>query len=717
MKPMHVSLTEAASFLGVSKATLRNWDRSGKLTAIRHPVNGYRLYDLNELKQLQAQAGLFPDEFLPVDATPLDLRGVRRLIARLHNILRDSDGQSNIIGRFDEVTKLLFAKVISDRNPDEASPFNSADEVVTADSVRRFYSSLAKKYTSLIPSQFSTLQCSDRAIVECTHALRVVDFSHAQFDVKGLAYEEIIRNTFDKGDHQQFFTPPHIVDFIVSMCEPYIQGAVCDPAAGTGGFLANVARRKLPYHSLTSIEIDERLCWVSGINMLLHEGHDVEALLFKEGGTLGREAERLFGRYDVIITNPPFGSDFSDPDCLGRMVLGAGHVSRRRGILFIERCHALLKDSGLLAIIIDEGVLNLPHAQDVRDFILDKFNLLAVVSLPETAFMPYATVNASILLLRKQSGGTKNDKVFFARADNVGRKPNGDEDIKYDRDGRSSVNSDLPQILEAWRKAQAGEAVGASTTIYVADVSANLASEENGRRIDFQFHHPSRWNARKLIDACRYPVRSLAEICTERNVSLIPSQDLADTIIPYTGLAQIESETGRAEQVPTPANSLKSSVKVYEQGDILFAKLRPNLRKVALAEFQEPGYASPECAVLVVNKGRDGKPIVDPLLLSILLRSDFVYGQIRHLIAGIGRPRISSKELRGVMVPIPPVEVQRQMREAYSKSQQESRRLQRAAMTLHEKARTTLVQAVDAVAAAFTKMEGVDKNERQRVAL
>ena len=717
MRPVHVSLTEAASFLGVSKATLRNWDKSGKLTAIRHPVNGYRLYDLNELKQLQAQAGLFPDEFLPVDETPLDLRGVRRLIARLHNILRDTDGQSNIIGRFDEITKLLFAKVISDRNPGEASPFNSAEQAVTADSVRRFYTSLAKKHPSLIPNQFSTLQCSDRAIVECTHALRIVDFSRAQFDVKGLAYEEIIRNTFDKGDHQQFFTPPHIVDFIVSMCEPYIQGAMCDPAAGTGGFLANIARRRLPYGSLTSIEIDERLCWVSGINMLLHEGHDVEALLLKEGGTLGREAEKQFGRYDVIVTNPPFGSDFSDPDCLERMELGAGRVSRRRGILFIERCHALLKNGGFLAIIIDEGVLNLPHAQDVRDFILDKFSLLAVVSLPDTAFMPYATVNASILLLRKQSRGMKNANVFFARADNVGRKPNGDEDIKYDRDGRSGVNSDLPRILAAWRKVQAGEHFSASSTVYVANVATNLASDGNGRRIDFQYHHPSRWNAQKLIEACQYPVRSLADICTERNVSLIPSQELAGTVIPYTGLAHVESETGRAEQVPTPASSLKSGVKMYEPGDILFAKMRPNLRKVTLVQFAEPGYASPECAVLVVNKGRNGKPIIDPLLLSILLRSDFVYGQIMHLIAGIGRPRINSKELRQVMVPVPPAEVQQQMLEAYAGSQQEITRLQGEAMALQEKTYATSVQAVDAVAAAFTRIRKVDENGRRRVAL
>jgi type I restriction-modification system DNA methylase subunit len=68
----------------------------------------------------------------------------------------------------------------------------------------------------------------------------------------------------------------------------------------------------------------------------------------------------------------------------------------------VERCCELLKPQGLLAIIIDEGVLNLPHAEDVRRFILDRFNVQAVVGLPESTFMPYATVNASILLLTKR---------------------------------------------------------------------------------------------------------------------------------------------------------------------------------------------------------------------------------------------------------------------------------------------------------------------------
>lgn len=705
----HATLAEASTLLGVSKATLRNWDKAGKLTAIRHPLNSYRMYDLEELKRLQEQLGIVSDleEASPPAREGLDMREVRRLINKLHTILRNADSQSNIINRFDELTKLLFTKVIADRGMVEGkpSPFVSNGEITDAAPVRRFYASIAAQYVELIPKRFSTLHASDQAIIACANALRLFDFDAAQFDVKGLAYEETIKNTFDKGDHQQFFTPPHIVDFIVSMCAPFLHGDVCDPASGTGGFLASVARRDLDYSSLTSIEIDERLSWVSGINMLLHEGRSIRTVFLPHSGTLGLDAQQYFGAFDTILTNPPFGSDFTDRAALKTLVLGEGRTSRRRGILFIERCHSLLRDNGTLAIILDEGVLNLSHATDVRHFITEKFDIKAIVSLPDTAFMPYATVNASILILTKRSTTDNNCAVFFAKAETVGRKPNGDDDIHYNSDGTSQLKSDLPAILKAWQEHCAGQNIPDTPKLFVADVSSNLSDSSNGHRLDFQYHHPSRRISQKLIANCAYPLRRLSDICTERNTTVIPSKELADTVIRYTGLANIEAETGLAEQAATPANSLKSAVKVYHRGDIVFAKMRPNLRKVAYMDFSESGYVSPECAVLTVKKTANGELIIDPIILSVLLRSDFIFGQIMHLIAGIGRPRIGVKELREVMIPIPPKEAQERILSDYMTRCADAERLKTEAETLRNQSEIVLLDSVRSLAINFIGTE------------
>jgi hypothetical protein len=177
----------------------------------------------------------------------------------------------------------------------------------------------------------------------------------------------------------------------------------------------------------------------------------------------------------------------------------------------------------------------------------------------------------------------------------------------------------------------------------------------------------------------------LAEVCEEINDSLIPAKELPDSVILYTGLAHIESGSGQAVQEPTPTNSLKSAVKRYEPGDIVFAKMRPNLRKVALMDFAEGGYVSPECMVLRPLRNASDEVPIDPVVLDGLLRSDLVFGQITHLIAGIGRPRLSGSDLKRVMIPVPPLQIQQSARQQFEANLNGVRALQlQAARMLSE---------------------------------
>jgi excisionase family DNA binding protein len=680
----YVTLQEAAGYLGVSKATLRNWDKAGKLKATRDPINQYRVYALSDLQEIQARLPLEEDK-TPKTNEPKSLtpREIRSLINRLHNILRDNDSHSNIIERFDELTKILFLKLQSEETDQDL--FHKGREESAhdfADRLRAAYLSIARD-DAKVPSQFKELNAADVAVCECASALDQISFRKVSFDVKGLAYEEVIKNTFDKSDNQQFFTPPQIVKFMVEMLRPELQGAICDPAAGTGGFLVEILKGKVPHSSLTAFEIDERLAWVAGINLATHGASQFATHWLQNGGTLGKEAREFFGKYDSIITNPPFGSDLTDANLLHSFQLGTGRSSRRRGILFLERCHQLLRKGGILAFIIDEGVLNGNSAEDVRRFITENFEIQAIVSLPETAFMPYASVNASILFLRKpKTKGIPPHQTFFGKAEKIGRKSNGDDDLVYEADGKARLNSDLPEILDLFRRHNMGGTFDASELAYTAEVEKNLSEDPRGWRLDFRFHHPTRKESQRLLDSSERTLVSLADLCEERNETVVPSKELEGQVILYTGLANIEADVGIAHQVPTPANSLKSAVKRFEPGDILFAKMRPGLRKVALMNGEEGGYASPECVVFTVRTKATEQSSIDPLLLSVLLRSDLVHGQIMHLIAGIGRPRLSAKDLRQVRIPVPPEELQRTWRARYLAEIEASARLRDKAEAL-----------------------------------
>ncbi|ACH39998.1 type I restriction-modification system, DNA adenine N6-methyltransferase subunit [Citrifermentans bemidjiense Bem] len=697
-----VTLAEAASYLGVSKATLRNWDKEGKLKAHRHPLNRYRAYDLTELRALKEQASLLPElEPTPAvaDGTQIvDLRSVKRVVARLHAILRNTDGDSSIIQRFDELTKLLFLKLVAERDDEPIFDINSNEDTVSyARRIKKIYHDHSLQYPAVVPQRFSELTSSDSAIRQCGAVLSAVSFAGANFDVKGVAYEEVIRNTFDKSDHQQFFTPHQVVTFMVELLRPFLHGAIGDPACGTAGFLAEVVRTGVEVGSISGFEIDERLSWVSGINLLLHGANKFEIKYFNCGGTLGPLAKPYFNTLDAIITNPPFGSDFNDEDALRDFSLGQGKLSRRRGILFIERCWSLLKDGGVVGIVIDEGVLNLPSATDVRQFILDHFDIMAIVSLPETAFMPYANVNASILFLKKTTEQNRSTEVFFGKADNIGRKSNGDDDTLYDDSGNARPNSELPQILEQWQRKLLGKNIQTTDNFFLANVVENLKND-GSLRFDFRYHHPSRNRSQELLQNAKHRLFSIADLCEERNESVIPSSDMADQVITYTGLANIESRNGVAHQVPTPAASLKSAVKRYEPADIVFARMRPNLRKVALMVFPEGGYVSPECAVLSVRKGKDDQPLVKPEVLAAILRSDLVFGQIMHLISGIGRPRLNSKDLRKVLIPVPPSAIQGEGKHEFEGRLSSARDLRARANALFEEAESLELSAVEELA-------------------
>ena len=164
-------------------------------------------------------------------------------------------------------------------------------------------------------------------------------------------------------------------------------------------------------------------------------------------------------KFDLILTNPPFGSTISknEKPYLSTYELGKTRDTKGKEktrlrqnseVLFIERIWEFLKPgTGKTAVVLPDGVLTNSSSQYVRDFIFDRFQLLAVVSLPQCAFAHFgAGVKASVVFMRKRGcGETPDDKeaIFMAAPELIG----------YDAAGRKTP-SQLDEVIQKYEEFQ-----------------------------------------------------------------------------------------------------------------------------------------------------------------------------------------------------------------------------------------------------------------------
>ena len=252
---------------------------------------------------------------------------------------------------------------------------------------------------------------------------------------------------------------------------------VLDPSCGSGGFLLNALdymrnqaedyyeKDTIDYFNywhefatkhLYGIEINDEIARVAKMNMIDHDDGHTNVISHDALESIDKMQDHNRGfeenRFDLILTNPPFGSTINLAEKpylstyeLGNSVDTKGKKRPRKNqsseILFIERIWQFLKPGiGMAAIVLPDGILTNSSMQYVRDFILEKFQLLAVVSLPQCAFAHFgAGVKASIIFVRKRRANEKSDgdEVIFMAAPNL---------IGYDATGRKTA-SQLDEIV------------------------------------------------------------------------------------------------------------------------------------------------------------------------------------------------------------------------------------------------------------------------------
>lgn len=257
------------------------------------------------------------------------------------------------------------------------------------------------------------------------------------------------------------------------MLNPQTNEILLDPACGSGGFLLNamdlireqaekehdddpVAAYRVWHDfakdNIYGIDINDQIARVCKMNMILHDdGHtniiSVDSLTdIQEINRIHRKFAR--DTFDLILTNPPFGAVVKQTEkpYLHKYKLGKDRKTQKTEILFIERCLEFLRTgTGRMGIVLPDGILTNSSLQNVRDFIMEHTQVLAVVSLPQFAFTHFgAGVTSSLVFLRKKAEGEKLDNypIFMAIAEHIG----------YDATGRKIPHNDLDKIVEEYHK-------------------------------------------------------------------------------------------------------------------------------------------------------------------------------------------------------------------------------------------------------------------------
>ena len=356
-----------------------------------------------------------------------------RVLEKCHDTLWQG-GKLAPTTAFDELSKILFVKIRDEKRARRnGEPYDFQIKTYerpksVADRVNGLYQEAKAEDPDVFTED---IRVDESRLFSVVNHLQGINLNQTDLDVKGVAFERFLGNFF-KGEIGQFFTPRELVEFMVKMVTPHHEERVLDPACGSGGFLLHaldyIRAQASEFHTestpehythwhdfaekrLFGIEVNDSIARVAKMNMILHDdGHSNvigNDALVSFDTLYNQHREFQEATFDLILTNPPFTKLIKKAELpyLDDYELGKGHSSQRLEILFLERCFDFLKwETGKLAIILPDGILNNSSLQYVRDYIEGRFRILAVVSLPQTAFSHYgAGVKPSILFLRKFS--------------------------------------------------------------------------------------------------------------------------------------------------------------------------------------------------------------------------------------------------------------------------------------------------------------------------
>ncbi len=509
-------------------------------------------------------------------------------------------GELNPSEAFDELDKLIFCKLWDERKlrksgePYDFQIFTEETKEKTEkellERLKKLYEEGRKKDPEVFKDDIRLNPSKARTVVSY---LEAINLSDTDLDSKGRAFETFM-GSFFRGDFGQYFTPRVIVKFIVDVLPITHESLVLDTSCGSGGFLLHAldkvrkqadeyfpgeaggkdgkietARHKEHWHrfaehNLYGIEINEQIARTAKMNMIIHDDGHTNVVandgLMPPVEIRAKTKNQGFkeGVFDFIITNPPFGSTVKqtekgymnqyrlatrDVDWLNPKSKAAVRPGQDTEILFIEQCWNYLSEGGYLAVVIPDSILTNSSLQYVRDQIEDLYRIVAVVSLPQTAFTNTgAGVKSSVLFLKKLTeNGTKLMRdMKQALKDSIRKREKFDEQL-------TDIEREKKKALQSLNKRSEFASLNA------AECKENVTYGEAAKAISEEYAFQ--------LDAVRF---RLAEIYEEERRKELPNYDVFMAIAEDIGYDATGRDTKTNELVPI-GEELSHFIKAIEE--------------------------------------------------------------------------------------------------------------------------------------------------------
>lgn len=486
-----------------------------------------------------------------------------------HNIIYINEGLQKQPAFF-EFLKVIFCKIHDERNLLEPIEFyTTSKERNYKDGQATVYKRISKIFEKVkkknpqIFDENDTIKLTPRTLTFLVAELQKYALLNTNIDIKGKAYEEIVGANL-RGDRGEFFTPRNVMKMAVDMINPKDDEKVLDSSCGTGGFVVTAMNKVIErLQDRFKEQYGDKASWsneiLSAYNNTISEtakenffGFDINPDLVKatkmnmvmnndgsgnimqmntllppqewDASTRAHLEDALgvkrntiknhttIGFFDVIVTNPPFGSKIPIRDTQVLEQFDLGHIwqkddkgnwsmtSRLQSSvppeqLFIERIMQLLKEGGRAAIVLPDSILGSPGLEYIRHWLIKKTRIVASVDLHADAFQPHNGTQCSILILQKKtqkeideeekSGQIIDYDIFMTMIDHIGHDKRGNIIFKRDEKGNIIMTEKEETITERdtegnviYRKETHQEKGINDQTVLVADVFAKWKRKE-----------------------------------------------------------------------------------------------------------------------------------------------------------------------------------------------------------------------------------------------